>query len=195
MMPGNVLSTTPVPAPLLQPDSWNKSPYLDFEKGGVALLDTSQGLDSHIWKAWIDDGNIFVNRIDLNDDSAHYMLYAKGARYVGLAFDSNMNVAITYQQGSSVFLYWFDTSVSHYVTTEFPGCRSPGITLDDKRAGQSATSDILLFYIRLDKLYFRMQRDRYLIEYHLYDLPTRYNLTRVGMGTNYRLQFVLEPIP
>ncbi len=195
MMPDNVLSTTPVPAPLLQPDSWSKSTYLDFEKGGIAISDPSQGLDSYTWKVWIDNGNVFCNRIDLDDDEAHYLFFVEDARNLGLAFDQNMNVAISYQLGPVCYLYWYDSTVSNYVTTKFPGCRSPGITLDDKRNGQSSNSDILLFYIKLDKLYFRMQRDRYLIEYHLYDLPTDYELTRVGMGTNNRIQFVLNPRP
>jgi hypothetical protein len=195
MMPGNVLSTTPIPAPLLQPDNWDKSPFTDFELGGVAVSDTSQGLDSYIWKVWSVDGNVFINRVDLDDDTdAVLMFYRKNCRNLGLAFDQNMRPAVSYTVGPDVYLYWYDTAISAYTITQFAGCRSPGITLDDKRLGQTSISDVILFYIRLDKFYMRVQRDRYLIEYFLYDLPANYELKHVGMGSNLRLQFVFEPI-
>ncbi len=195
MMPGNTLSSTPIPAAMLAPDNWASSPKRDFERGGVALGDPSQGLLAYNWEAWIDgDNNFFVKRVDEGPETAAYILYQERARNIGLAFDRNMNPSICYQQGSDSYLYWYDSTISGYRTTKFEGATTPRITHDDKRADQSSISDVMLFYIRAQKLYFRMQRDRYATEYYLYDVPARYDLKKVGMGTNLRLQFILGPI-
>lgn len=194
MMPGNVLSDPTIQSPLLEPDSWDKTPFKDFERGGAGIGNTAQGINVFNWEAWVDvDYNFWVKRVDQPSETAVFITRVPGATNIGLAFDRSMNVAISYRIGANSYLYWFDTSVSAYVTTQFAGARSPAITHDDKRDGQDNISDVLLFYVRADVLYMRMQRDRYEIEYTMKTIPANYEIKRVGMGRNLRIQFVLAP--
>jgi hypothetical protein len=62
------------------------------------------------------------------------------------------------------------------------------VCLDDKRPLQNAVSDVILAYTRSGNLYFRAQRDRYLVEYPLATAVTG-TLDKVGMNTVNRLQF------
>jgi hypothetical protein len=62
---------------------------------------------------------------------------------------------------------------------------------DDKRGVSSSISDVIFTYIKTDnRLYFRAQRDRFLVEYPLTDeLAPNLRITNFGMGRNNRLQW------
>jgi hypothetical protein len=96
-------------------------------------------------------------------------------------------------EGDQAKLWWYDTQVAGEVFTDLPaGSTSPKACLDDKRDMETALSDIIVAYMRDKGLRFRVQRERFLIEYTLaVDLDA--TLIRVGMNTKNRLQFELLP--
>jgi hypothetical protein len=69
------------------------------------------------------------------------------------------------------------------------------VCLDDKRRLQNGTSDILLAYLRGNKLYNRTQRDRFEVEDYLADIPDGYSFVTMGMNTVNRVQFQFDPPP
>lgn len=170
--------------------------------GGVALNDPSQGLMVKPWRAFADGaGNVFV---ESEDDPPVFQFAAPGITTISLTFDHNMEPFVAFTQPDGTKFYWFDTFDSMHKITALPlGSSWPRASLDDKRQISSATSDIILAYIRDGNLYFRQQRDRYLIEYLLYaDLNQDIispRIIEVGMGTNLRFQFHVAgaflPIP
>jgi hypothetical protein len=86
-------------------------------------------------------------------------------------------------------LQWFDTSVGEQVITFLdPDVVTPRVTLDDKRNRQSEIADVILAYVRLGGLYYRQQRDRFLIEY-LLDAGPHTGINKIGMNKHFRLQF------
>lgn len=187
MMPDNALSD-PVPAGVIfPPDDRPFSPRQDFDLGGVAHQDPSQGLMVKVWKAWIDSAfRIWVQPED-QSQPAIFVATAPNAVYISLAFDRNARMTVAWRQGSTVYLYWFDTVTNQFITSMFPGARSPRLTHDDKRPEAALSSDVLLFYIQNDVLYVRNQRDRYTVAHELGPVPRNANLTRVGMASNLRL--------
>lgn len=190
-MPGDAISSTAVQAALLSPDNRDRTDLLlDYELGGVALNDPSQGLQVQPWEAWSDGAHVWVAPSPGRSPTT-LLLTGSGITEVALSFDQNMRPTVAYVEAGLAKLFWFDTSIGAMVTTSYAGATSPMLTLDDKRpvATLGGTSDVLFFYLLAGSLCYRQQRDRFTIERVLGAVPpasTRIN--RVGMGANNRLQ-------
>lgn len=191
MLPQNSASIVPVPGVYVPPDDQVTNPLIDFEAGGVALQDPTQGLTGFTWKLFNVNLDIFVQR---NNDAPIFMFSQSSLTELSLAFDQNMRANIAYRTSDGVIhLRWYD-SVGHvYVTSDFGQARNPRLCLDDKRLEMSNLSDVLLAYIKPDNtLCVRMQRDRYGVEYVIATglLPNT-KLKNIGMNENYRVQMEL----
>lgn len=192
MIPNGIFSETPVYAPFLYPDNRPWLTWEDWEMGGIAHQDPSQGLLYQPWKAWYtEEGELFVQpQVTLTEPLL--IMTQPRASYIGLTFDRSMNLCVTWRILNVVYLYWYDTSTEQYVTSAFTGGRSPRVVHDDKRQGASNWDDILLFYLKEDKLCMRRQRDRYNTELIMGTVSPELNLYRAGMTVNNRLQLELR---
>ena len=186
MLPDESLSSTDIPGILLYPDNLVTSPLQDYELGGVALNDPSQGLQVQLWTAFVDGDDIMIQA---TDGDPEVLITAPGTDEVALTFDSNMRPALAYRQAGLCKFRWYDTLVADQVVTEYPDADSLRVALDDKRSTQSTSRDIILAYTRAEGLYFRAQRDRYLVEYTLDATIGPGRLLRLGMSTVNRVQF------
>ena len=188
MIPANRLSTTTLSSDLLPPRDIPYQPLSNYELGGVALSDPSQGL---LLKPW--QGQVIGNDIVLSADAVAPTVIVSdvGITEMHFTFDQNMRPFVCWVADGQAKFYWFDSTIEDYTTTIMdPAVVTPRCTLDDKRLLQSGASDIILSYVRANALYFRMQRDRYLVEYPL--LADVKGLVQVGMGRNNRLQFIIR---
>jgi hypothetical protein len=190
------LSTLPVVDDLLPPREESTNFLEDKESGGVALGDTSQGNRVKTWVCtWDPEEDEFL--LEADDVSPVVIHTAPEVDYLSFTFDQNMRWALAYQSEGESFLRWYDTSAEEYSTLALPeGSKNPRCVLDDARFSSAAAgiSDIILFYIRSDKIYYRLQRDRYLTEYELYSGVGNLTLVQVGMNRKYRLQLFLSVI-
>lgn len=189
MLPGIVVSEYPVAAPFLAPDG-QRTKTEDFESGGVAVQDTSQGLDGYTWRAWVEDDGVHLQRAGA---AGVLWMAAADVTELALAFDQAMRPLIAYAMQDGILrLRWYDTASAAYGTSQFGPGKNPRLTLDDKRMAQSGASDVIFAYRRDDGLYYRAQRDRYQIEYTVAaGIDYRLELFDVGMTTNNRLCFSL----
>lgn len=194
MIPNNSFSATPQDAPYLYPDDERIILLEDFEDGGVEIEDTSEGLTGYRWRCFVDNGDICIQRDGL--PKVPIIISPGQVNCVALAFDQNMQPTVAYElNNGSSYLRWYDTAIPGYTTTEFVGCSTPGLSLDDKRPSQIQVCDIIFAYIRNNTLYYRMQRDRYEIEYLITSgLPNPSYLINVGMTENLRLKFKVSPL-
>lgn len=194
-LPEHLLSTTPVLGNFLPPDDRDPSPLVGYEYGGVALNDPSQGHRVRIWHAkLVVDGvsEIAEVRVGAEDVSDVVFFTSTGITEVDLAFDQNMNPFIAFVEHGIAKYYWYDTALAGYTVSSLPvGSRSPKCTLDDKRKTQTTTSDILLVYMRGTTMYYREQRDRFLIEYTLKTDIGGNDMLLVGMSDQNRVQFLM----
>ena len=174
---------------LLSPRSKAYAHTESWELGGVGLSDTSQGLASHTWRAWKDSKAIYIQRTDLPKDTSKTLLAASDITEVDLTFDQNMRPVLTYVSGGIAKLYWYDTVSQSQTITDFPNVQNPRVSLDDKRAFNTANSDVIFAYINNDQLCCRYQRERYGIEHALHQLPPKTQLVKIGMGTANRFLF------
>lgn len=184
------LSTYPAPSPFIGSRSRSISKRRDFEDGGIALNDTSQGLLYQQWRAILINNQVLLT--SATQTTPVVILSATGIEEISFSFDQDMRHCLAYvQNGNSKFL-WYDPDVAEYVTIDLPsGTITPRVALDDKRPEFIDNSDIILAYVRDNNLYFRKQSDKFLTEY-LLSTAVNYGLTKIGMGTALRFQFEFD---
>src|SRR5690554_1553304 len=148
-LPGDVLSSTPVPGYFLGARAQVFPDYIDYMDGGVALNDPSLGLNYQTWTAEI-VGDIVEDRIMLSAPAypATTVYTGDDITEISLAFDQNMNVCVAFVEAGMAKLLWYDTTVQDMVVTELgAGVSHPRVALDDSREFNRANSDVILAYI------------------------------------------------
>lgn len=168
----------------------------DWEMGGIALNDPSQGLEVQLWHFTLvvdqstGDSDVFVEA-----PSVPKTLLFSGLNITEIAgcFDQNMNPMVAYQQGGTPKIWWWDPTAVAMVHTNLPaGSIDLRCTMDDKRRFNVAASDIVLSYVRGGALYYRYQRERYLDEHLLFDTGSVERLISLAMNERWRLQWRLR---
>lgn len=189
MIPNGVLSSTPAPALITGARARAVTATVDFEDGGIALQDPSQGNQYQQWR-----GRLLGEDVVLDAPTvAPVTIYsAPDITEISFTFSQNMDPALAFVQADVAKLRWFDSTVGTNVITEYPGAITPRVILDDKRATQVASSDIIFAYLRSGALYYRQQRDRFQTEY-LLDTGPHAGLVKIGFNAQLRLQFFLLP--
>lgn len=192
MLPDHALSSEPVRGAYLPPTTLNKNLLEYYELGGIAIQDPSMGLQYQAWKCYYNSDSNQVRLLAGTTGVDTLLFTLAGIVEISFCFDQNMRWSVVYKlESGDVEFRWFDSSEGDYVITVYPDTYlSPKLTLDDKRPLQSGSSDMILTYIRSDNLYMREQRDRFLVEYLLYeDLPAGAYIRNFGMNSVLRLQW------
>jgi hypothetical protein len=197
-LPENILPNTAPPAQMLAPDSFPRPSRLeDYERGGIAVQDPSQGLNVRNWTCDYVDGD--VRAYPLGEPGLAEVLFSVAdIAELSFSFDQNMRPLVAYMVGPDAFLRWFDPVPNAVVTVALAeGVRSPFLTMDDKRdfATLIGSNDVLLFYLRGGSLYYRQQRERFNTERLLAaGLSDGLIISRAGMNRELRVQVELtEP--
>lgn len=186
MLPDGVLSTIAISGLFLGSKQLYCSPTRDYEDGGIALNDSSEGLRYQRWRCRI-YGNYVV--LDAEDVTPTVIFSGAVLTECSITFDQNMNYCLAVVEGGQAKLKWYDTAAGEMVVTVLDAdVVTPRVSLDDKRDTQSAISDIILAYVRLGGLYYRQQRDRFETEY-LLDAGPHTGINKIGMGNKLRMQF------
>lgn len=199
MLPSNSLSSELVRAPFQYPYNLTRRSLLeDYELGGIALSDPSQGQRVQGWYGRVDaaSGDVTLKGLDTGEETTVYN--QSNVFEFSFCFDQNMRwVAVFTLMDGSTLLRWYDPTVAAYITTVLAGLSSARLTLDDSRELQiqSGATDVILTYLKpgTGEICFRAQRDRYLVEYPLADdLPPNLIITNFGMSRVNRIQWRLR---
>jgi len=193
-IPGNTLSSSPVPAAFFGGRNNIITKTQDYEDGGVALQDPSLGLLYQIWSATLLNPGTAGSVVMASAPSVpEFVLYqAPNITEISMSFDQNMLPVLAFVQDGTAKLRWYDSTVESQVVTPIGAdVFTPKVSLDDKRKIASANNDVILAYIKNRNLYYRQQRDRYGVEY-LLATDVANGLIKIGFGVNLRLQFMLE---
>lgn len=188
MLPENRLSTVAIPSDFLGGRRLPTSKILDYETGGIGISDASQGLQVQTWRGRLVGEDIILD-VPGNLGVSPYTAYsAANITEFSFSFDQLMRPLIVFVQSGSVKMHWYDSAVSGYIVTDYGSSLShPKLALDDKRSNQTSNSDVIFAYIQNSGLYFRMQRERFLLP-HLLKTNESY-LHSIGMGVNNRFLF------
>lgn len=190
-LPGNTLASVAAPAVFIPPDDDGRpARTIDFERGGIAIGDPSEGLEYQNWRLRVVGNEVRVAPDPYTAETT--VLTVAGVNECALSFDQNMNMTIAYVVGTQAYLYWYDTTLEAMTTTPLASdVRSPFLCMDDKRsfATTSGSNDVLLFYLRASQLCYRQQRERYQTERVLKTFSgPRVTISKVGMNAGNRLQ-------
>lgn len=195
-LPDNSLSTSSVPSRFFGARAGATSKTVDYEDGGIALNDPSGGLLVQRWRARLfrsgeTDSAVWL---DAPQVSEFEWLTVPNMTEISFSFDANMRPVVAYVANGRAYLNWFDSVPNAYVTTALAvDVITPRVSLDDKRDIASngyQLSDVILGYVRGGNLYYRQQRDRYLIE-RLLKTGVK-PLIRIGFTRGLRFQFMSE---
>lgn len=182
-------------APLLAPDDLGRpGRRIDYEMGGAAVGDPSQGLMVQPWRARIVGSDVLLSTPPFESESV--LFSAPNITEVSLAFDQNMRPMLAYVQNARAKLWWYDPVPAGYTVLEFPvDARSPYLCMDDKRdfATQFGLNDVLLSCIRGSRLCTYQQRDRFTVEETRKQfVGNAVTIRRVGMNAGNRIQWELQ---
>ncbi len=188
------LSTTVVEDIYLDPDGRTRTLNTDFEDGPIAVTDMSEGSQYQPWRLTFSSGDFIVTPEITG--SPVVILSGQDSIYCSFTFDKNGRPSIFWKDSANLcYLYWYDSTVAMFVTTDYFDVFHGMLSLDDKRVMESAASDVLLWYTRLVagpqyNLYHKKQRDRYTIE-HLMEEDISPYIYKAGMHEGLRGQLVL----
>lgn len=198
MLPGNgSLSAKAVVAGSVDPVKRPGDFLIDYERGGVALNNPSQGLMVQMWKLHVDRDNLVTGKWNFYVDSpvngTEYLFSANGVTEASLAFDQNMRPFVVYVESGVTRIWWYDPAVPGVVVTTLgSGFRSPRCCTDEKREWHTSNSDIQLWYVRGLNLCLRYQRERFTVEHVMKVVGPQAELVSVTMATNNRLRLRLR---
>lgn len=193
MLPANAISAVTEFAPYLAPDASDVDLAESLEEGGAAINDATQGRQVQDWRAWI-VGGTSVRCAPLPDLLPETELFV-GANItaVSLAWDSSMAPTVAYIDEGVLKLRWYNSLTELFQTDDYIGANSGKVATDDKRRSIEGSSDVIFAYTLDGILYWRQERDRYLVEYEVGVAGPRGDqvLQRIGMTAINRFQFEL----
>lgn len=194
-MPQDRLSVPTMLGQLLAPDDLGREgKTTDYELGGIALQDPSQGLRVQVWRLRVVGNEV---RVAPPPYTSEVVLFTEpNITEASLSFDQNMRPLVAYMALGQARLWWYDPVPAEVTTLVLPaGVTSPYLSMDDKRdfATQNGSNDVLLFYVSGSRLCHRRQRDRFTSEITLRWLSgASASIHAVGMNDGNRLQIKLR---
>ena len=191
MLPFDYLSPTVKSSDFQYGDSLGTTNLLDYEMGGTALNDASNGLLVKLWKIELVANDVVVSASGVSDTT---LFSGSGISELSFTFDQNMNPFVAFVQSGQAKYYWYDPSLSSYQTVSMASTvKYPRVCMDDKRPDMTTLdkNDIILAYINNGNLYYRIQRERFLTERLLASSVTG-KLIKIRMNNANRLQFMFR---
>lgn len=195
MNPLVVLVQPPIITAYLPPDDRVVTDMEDWEEGGIALSDGSQGLQVQVWHLLVHGTGATTSVwVDAPNTPPTQIFAAANITWARLAFDQNMHPVISFVGGAGPAFFWFDPLLPGNTITALPSTVvKPSVTMDDKRALQTTlgNNDVVMAYINLGNLCYRLQRERYNTEHiwlvNIVALIANPSVNKIGMTTGLRL--------
>lgn len=138
---------------------------------------------------------VVIYRFIDNTWELHSNLFSLSAcKKLSGTFDQNGRPLVFFDTGTELRLWWYDPVLGSTTTTVFGVGNYPFSTFDIKYGVDTEYSDVLLFYMRSGAIYYRMQRDRYSIEYTTPVTSDAVFIKEADMAVDYRLQLLYRYI-
>lgn len=184
------LSVPPVAAQFIAPNHRTKAALVDYARGGVALLDASQGLNVKTWTCEARGDGVFLSAPAVAEFRIETI--PENPLWVSLAFDQNMHYHVTYiLEELGAFFYYYDAAGELYNVLALGDVKTPIIRMDDVIRPALGDCELVLSYIRENMLCVRLQRDRFAIEYVIAE-GVGEAILQCGMNEKRRFQWDVE---
>lgn len=189
-------SSTPVEGvPLLTTKYRTTNMLTAYDYGPVAKQDVSDGLYDNVWKAWVDESDDVRIQNITTGSAATLEFNQAGILNIDLTFDQLGRPVIAFDTGSTIYLYWFDPVGEIQTITSFGSGKRVCCSLDERRFYLLDRGNIIFAYQRGNTAYYRLQEDRYLVEYStpLIDVVDL-NVCGLTFTNQLRIQLAYQPI-
>lgn len=193
MIPYNTLVLTDRYTRLVEPESLKKTGLVDYEKGGVALGDSSEGLNKYNWELnVVSNTKAMLHREGITP--IQVFTYPSKPLDVAFCFDQSMNVVLAWQDKDfNLYLRRYNSATNSFQVLNLGIGKCPRLTLDEKRSEFISNSDVILAYITNKSLVYRVQREGFnTIHVVEEEMLASQRLARIGVK-GFRLQMVLTP--
>ena len=177
---------------LTSPESSKITGLYDYDTGGIAVGDASEGLDSYNWELTVSGSIARLNKF--GGIAISVFTFPSVPIDVAFCFDQSMHPVIAWQDSNdTVYLRRFNAATSSFITDVIGSGKCPRLVLDIKDLAIINESDVILTYIADNTLYYRIQREGYSIPHSIVsNLNPLQRLARIGVS-GFRLQLVLTP--
>ena len=163
--------------------------------GPIELSDSKGVLNSRYWLVTQEAGQVKIQGAIELDWGVSEILFSEPLpiQQMSLTFDQLGRPLVFYRVGEDTLkLYWYDPVAQENTLTNFGIGKDPTACFDfPQDTGQSFT-DVLLFYVRDDQVFMRIQRDRYAIEYPCPAIQPGLKIKSAGLRVDNRLQVVYQ---
>ena len=198
-IPQGRLSTVPVVGSVGDPDNRSFYALESYERGPIAIEDTTEGLRYQNWTLTWDSGTTLFTVTPETTGAPVPLFTVADIEYFTFTFDQSGRISFTWSTSASSFLYWYDTALGQTVTTDLGAdVITPALLLDDKRETQNQANDMLLWYTKEElgggsyELLQLLQRERFLTEHSEATGLAQQYIYNIGMGNNLRVHITLS---
>lgn len=163
--------------------------------GPEELQDSKNKLNSTYWMVYRDNavrGRVYISKSEVGVWQNPIELFTDlgSIDELCLTFDQLGNPIVFYTLGSSIKVYWFNPVTSQYELKIITTGQNISCNFDVQDNAGVLYSDAMLFYIRGDKMYMRIQRDRFETEYLTPVTDKNLYIKSCGMRIDNRFQVV-----
>ena len=185
MLPNNQWASQPVVDDIIAPrDKAKVNPTTSSDNGPIAIQNTSKGLMAKIWTA---SYNSITGSVTLQDGTN--LFTDVSLKELSLTFNQTGNPFVAFRSATRIKTWWYDPLLSNYTIKDVTAGDQPFCYLDERRPEFSANSDVFLLYHRNGEIFYRLQRDRFDVEYSTGIIGgTDIVIECFGMAKNNRLQ-------
>ena len=185
MLPNNQWASQPVVDDIIAPrDKAKVNPTTSSDNGPIAIQNTSKGLMAKIWTA---SYNSVTGTVKLQDGTS--LFTDVNLKELSLTFTQNGIPFIAFRSGTRIKIWWYDPLLSNYTIKDVTAGDQPFCSLDGRRPEFSSISDVFIIYHRAGEIFYRLQRDRFDVEYSTGIIGgTDIVIECFGMAKNNRLQ-------
>ena len=145
----------------------SKNPH-ELELGPLVLSASGGDISAAWWLFEYEEGVVWASRYNQTNgqfENKAAVVSVPTVKRLSATFDQLGRPMVFYDTGTELRLYWFDPVLTENTTTVFGEGKYPFATFDIRWDTSNPRSDVTLFYIRSKTIYYRLQRDRYSIEY------------------------------
>ena len=185
MLPNNQWASQAIVEDIIAPrDKAKVNPTTSSDNGPIAIQNTSKGLMAKIWTA---SYNSVTGSVTLQDGTN--LFTDVNLKELSLTFNQTGNPFVAFRSTTRIKIWWYDTLLSNYTIKDVTAGDQPFCYLDERRPEFSANSDVFLLYHRDGEIFYRLQRDRFDVEYSTGIIGgTDIVIECFGMAKNNRLQ-------
>ena len=185
MLPNNQWASQAVVDDIIAPrDRAKVNATTSSDNGPIAIQNTSKGLMAKIWTA---SYNSVTGSVTLQDGTN--LFTDVSLKELSLTFNQSGNPFVAFRSATRIKIWWYDPLLSTYTIKDVATGDQPFCYLDERRPEFSANSDVFLLYHRGGEIFYRLQRDRFDVEYSTGIIGgTDIVIECFGMAKNNRLQ-------